>query len=251
MSIEPRELEDANHALGLSKEASNWLGDQSSVRLASGTKSRDQHWSQEIKAWTNVVGVLSIADTLRASDELVGLYHGESFWSPAVGADEMWRTLFSPLHAFLGLPALEGVEWWLRRCPARFGKPFHFDKDEKLFAFNGQIACPLLTTVLYLTHGGATLILDFHAGMDPAFGKHAKRLFRAMAEPGKLLAFPGNRCHAVTAEDLPFDRQSLVMNWWSHHPREVESRSWNLPLEHELPRSIAVEVERFDGTVFS
>ena len=61
--------------------------------------------------------------------------------------------------------AERGAEWWVQRRKeghhANLGMPFHWDKDEHMLEQKGEILCPAVSTVTYLTdHGAPTVVLE-------------------------------------------------------------------------------------------
>lgn len=64
-----------------------------------------------------------------------------------------------------GNGAKSGAEWWIQiREEGRhsnLGMPFHWDKDERLLEQQGEVVCPAISTVTYLTEEGApTVVLE-------------------------------------------------------------------------------------------
>lgn len=62
-----------------------------------------------------------------------------------------------------------GAEWWVQRREEghheNLGMPFHWDKDEHMLDQKGEVICPAVSTVTYLTaHGAPTVVLEVRIG---------------------------------------------------------------------------------------
>ncbi|KAL1502995.1 hypothetical protein AB1Y20_011065 [Prymnesium parvum] len=146
-----------------------------------------------------------------------------------------------------------GAEFWVQRRAAREDIPFHWDKDEALREAAHVLVHPAVSTVTYLTHGGApTVVLAARASASPGISggqigssgaelqlgarrrrmppdgvpRHAAALV-SYPRAGKLLAFSGALLHGVPsalAEACTGERLTLLVNVWvHHHPLGVSS----------------------------
>lgn len=164
-----------------------------------------------------------------------------------------------------------GAEFWVQRRGAGEGIAFHWDKDEALRDAGDVLLHPAVSTVTYLTDGGApTVVLDVRAlaeggsvadGAELAVGARrsalvpggaARRASALVSYPraGKLLAFSGALLHGVPpalAEPSAVhgERLTLLVNVWANHrplcttplPRSFTSRELHVSTERALPAS--------------
>jgi hypothetical protein len=92
-----------------------------------------------------------------------------------------------------------GYEWWVHTRPvaANLGHNLHFDTDEAWLAQEQQLAHPVVSSVLYLTGGGAgggaTVVLD----QTPESTVNASTAWLARPVDNAYLTFPGNLLHGV------------------------------------------------------
>ena len=124
--------------------------------------------------------------------------------------------------------ARSGAEWWVQlRDPAgpRPGVGPHWDKDENLRRDFGIFAHPQLSTVTYLTSGGApTVVLSQRIGQDGGMVGDGAISEATVSQPvaGKHLAFDGRLLHLVAPELTaapaePGNRCTFLVNIWLHH----------------------------------
>eukprot|EP00966_Prymnesium_polylepis_P274904 6351963-Prymnesium_polylepis.1 len=141
-----------------------------------------------------------------------------------------------------------GAEFWVQRRAAGQGLPFHWDKDEALRNAADVLLHPAVSTVTYLTDGGApTVLLEVRAsgggggvpggplsdeGAELLVGtrrrpvvsdgppRHAAALI-SYPRAGKLLAFSGALLHGVAPQlaepSEAAERITLLVNVWVHH----------------------------------
>ena len=92
-----------------------------------------------------------------------------------------------------------GYEWWVHTRPisANLGHNLHFDTDEALLAQDKIITHPVVSSVLYLTGGGAgggaTIVLD----QTPDAQTNAESAWLARPVDNSFMTFPGNLLHGV------------------------------------------------------
>lgn len=126
-----------------------------------------------------------------------------------------------------------GAEFWVQS--RRAGEPinWHWDKDEQLRDAHGVVVHPLLSTVTYLTTGGApTVLFDIRVGTDgelevPKRGEGGVRRVAALVShprASKMLVFNGRLLHGCPPELAePSDdadsaeRLTLLINIWRGH----------------------------------
>jgi hypothetical protein len=128
-----------------------------------------------------------------------------------------------------------GAEWWIQRRTAE-GRdaaaaelagasiPFHWDADETLKGLYSLYLHPPLSTVTYLTHGGApTCVAPMRVAPDGALdlGVEAPSLLLAYPTAGKHLCFDGRLLHAApdALARTPFAgaRVTFLVNVWLDH----------------------------------
>ena len=102
-----------------------------------------------------------------------------------------------------------GYEWWVHTRPvsAHLGHNLHFDSDETLLNTEGNVAHPLLSSVLYLDTAqgaGPTIVLDQtsapsdgETASSAAAGDAEQPVWRNEPKSNSYLVFPGNRLHGV------------------------------------------------------
>ena len=125
-----------------------------------------------------------------------------------------------------GIPKhIVGAEYWVqvRRGDADGG--FHYDKDESAASNKQRMIFPSLSTITYLTDGGApTVILNqttnqFGNDEVPAVPSEGYLSFPAT---GKHIHFNGKAQHGVAGgicqTGCDKDRVVLLINWWDHAP---------------------------------
>ena len=159
-----------------------------------------------------------------------------------------------------------GAEFWVQRRAAGQDITFHWYKDEALRSAADVLLHPAVSTVTYLTDGGApTVLLEVRAsagdgisggqlldaGAELLVGPRrrpvepdglARRAAALVSYPraGKLLAFSGALLHGVPAElaepSETGERITLLINVWVHHqPLGVKP----------LPRPFAAQVHHY------
>jgi hypothetical protein len=125
-----------------------------------------------------------------------------------------------------GMPKhIVGAEYWvqIRRGDADGG--FHYDKDESAASNKQRMIFPSMSTITYLTDGGApTVILNqttnqFGNDEVPAVPSEG---YLSFPVAGKHLHFNGHAQHGVAGpvcqENCEADRIVLLVNWWDHVP---------------------------------
>ena len=149
-----------------------------------------------------------------------------------------------------------GAEFWMQlRHPAASAEGadadensspsmgFHWDKDEELHAVSGLYVHPQVSTVTYLSDGGApTLILAKRAGVGGQISEApVPKAWLSQPAAGKHVAFDGRFLHGVLAalrqSDSAGKRVTFLVNIWVHHrplgvrrfPGELASRMAQLP----------------------
>ncbi|KAJ1456690.1 hypothetical protein M885DRAFT_517108 [Pelagophyceae sp. CCMP2097] len=128
-----------------------------------------------------------------------------------------------------GDDAAGGAEVWAHLLPpggAEASLPLHFDKDERLLADRDEWRHPALSTVTYLSDGGApTIIFDTTlAGGRGAGGPSMAFVSHPVA--GKHLIFQGSLLHGVAhdlarptpAQAATGPRLTLLVNLWRGAP---------------------------------
>eukprot|EP00903_Cladosiphon_okamuranus_P007846 g7590.t1 len=99
-----------------------------------------------------------------------------------------------------------GAEWWVQRREeghhTSLGMPFHWDKDEHMLDLKGEVLCPAVSTVTYLTDVGApTVVLESRVPDTGAMEDgDIERVFVSYPELLKHLAFDGGFLHGVPEE---------------------------------------------------
>ncbi|KAL7465191.1 hypothetical protein ACHAXS_005517 [Conticribra weissflogii] len=116
------------------------------------------------------------------------------------------------------IPRIIGAEWWTHTRPlgANLGHQLHFDTDESLLGNSGKVTHPVISSVLYLTGGGAgnrddeandatgtaketvkgagsTIVFD----QTPSSEEVASKAWIGHARDNAFLNFPGNLLHGV------------------------------------------------------
>ena len=178
---------------------------------------------------------------------------GGSLWCPAADSNHHWVECFSVFASVACPDRIAGVEWWVRRQPAREAKHFHFDKDEQLMRDEARLVTPRRSSVLYLRGaGGPTLIAAQTATVDgelvPAI---PTELVAVSFVPNQLLAFSGSFSHGVLGLEVTGVRTTLVMNWWDARPMGVISARDDIRLPSVRLAALAPAKPRaFLGDVF-
>lgn len=136
-----------------------------------------------------------------------------------------------------------GCEWWVQFRPttnsnrinsgsreAQRGIEFHWDKDEALRDAAGVFVHPHLSTVTYLTDGGApTIVFDDSIPDEALIDREMKNSFISWPRRGKHLVFDGRFLHGAPSDLLSEKetvnlRVTFLVNIWLHHkPLGIES----------------------------
>ncbi len=126
--------------------------------------------------------------------------------------------------------ARSGAEWWVQmKDPSAAGEEarqicFHWDKDERAHALHGFYVFPQLSTVTYLSDGGApTVVLDRRP--DSFSGDISSEPISEGAacfpERGRHLVFDGRKLHAAPLElaraPTSDRRVTFLVNCWLNH----------------------------------
>lgn len=177
-----------------------------------------------------------------------------------------------------------GAEFWVQRRAAGEDITFHWDKDEALREACDILIHPAVSTITYLTDGGApTVLLEVRAtaeegqissGAELVVGRRRKSIEPGGApitaaavvsypRAGKLLAFSGGLLHGVPSSlaegggDSSAERLTLLVNVWVHHrplglcplPRSFRSRLAAVSRGRVLSAAAAAGVEQRLATV--
>lgn len=123
-------------------------------------------------------------------------------------------------------PKIVGAEWWVHTRPhsANLGHPLHFDTDEWLLNSNQEVSHPIVSSVLYLTGGGAgragsTIVFD----QAPHAEENATQVWLSEPKNNHFMNFPGNLLHGVlpcvagSTSDIDVDknRLTLMVGFWT------------------------------------
>ena len=168
----------------------------------------------------------------------------ESHWVPAeaLGPSTLLGATVAHLCAHL-VPELasdlSGVEFWIQRRKPSAGLQAHWDCDEDQGRVNGQLLCPIASTVLYLSGvGGPTLILGSRPGPPPMHTEREDSVAAWFVWPrsGQAVAFRGDMLHAVVGlatpppeapgtacePSQPALRETIVFNFWLARPAGLD-----------------------------
>ena len=128
----------------------------------------------------------------------------ESHWVPlsGLGPDTLLGATVDHLcdHLVPEQVGLCGVEFWIQRRNPDAGMQAHWDCDEDLGRTSGQLAFPLVSTVIYLgSVGGPTLVMDVVPECLPVSAGTVEGCTAWFAWPqtGQAIAFRGDLLHAV------------------------------------------------------
>ena len=137
----------------------------------------------------------------------------------------------------LQLAGAVGVEWWIQKRSMKSSLGFHWDKDEVRRSRNGDYIFPYLSTITYLSVGGApTVIMNSCADEHgfPVKQSHSSdhipitKGWFSYPTLGKHICFDGRFLHGVPAEfalscadHSQFkERITFMVNIWSTHKPE-------------------------------
>jgi hypothetical protein len=125
-----------------------------------------------------------------------------------------------------------GAEWWFNRDALR---PFHYDKDEKLFARTRRMVHPRRASILYLGDGGGPTVILNETPTSIRRGRKDRPISGVRVEPraNRFVLFTGDRFHA--AYPGRGSRATLAINWWDRRPRGVAERSG---ADRPVPRAV-------------
>jgi len=154
-----------------------------------------------------------------------------------------------------------GAEFWVQQRSAGQGINFHWDKDEALRDAAEVVIHPAVSTITYLSTGGApTVVLDVRTdggalpegGAEVSIGSERRpvqlggkpaRVSALVSWPreGKLLAFSGALLHGVPAQLADprgsSERLTLLVNIWVHHRPLGVRKLPRKTLQHKLRRT--------------
>lgn len=128
---------------------------------------------------------------------------------------------------------VRGVELWAQHKTDGTGLAFHFDKDESLFAHNGTMLQPSLSSVLYLSNAdnrtsgprlSPTVITEqsFDSSIGEVLPSQPHSTTIVFPRRNTFVAFDGSFSHGVL-EGPALDRRTLLINFWTDHvPHELE-----------------------------
>ena len=125
-----------------------------------------------------------------------------------------------------GMPRnILGAEYWIQERRGDEDGGFHYDKDESAASNKQRMIFPSLSTITYLTDGGApTMVLNqttnqFGNTEVPAVPTEG---WLSFPETGKHLWFRGTAQHGVPGSLCQHKcdemRLVLLINWWDHAP---------------------------------
>lgn len=180
----------------------------------------------------------------------------DTFWlaataTPATRLEQLAREVFDWHTSGLQFDReSSGAEWWCQIRDAQGARPGvgpHWDKDENMRRDWGVWVHPQLSTVTYMTSGGApTVVMDklIRGNGEMVGGRAIGAATISHPVAGKHLVFDGRLLHLVAPElavaspsaavaaagdQLPLPRLTFLVNIWLHHkPRSLQ------PLPEEL-----------------
>ncbi len=166
-------------------------------------------------------------------------------------------------------PKIVGAEWWVHTRPhsANLGHPLHFDTDEWLLNSKHEVSHPIVSSVLYLTGGGAgagsTIVFD----QTPDSKENAKQVWLSEPKNNHFMNFPGNLLHGVLpcvggsgSDEIDKNRLTLMVGFWTRDvtkgmknrklygpcgpvPTATEEHSWVLEAQKKVKQASGNEVE--------
>ncbi|KAL7496009.1 hypothetical protein ACHAWT_005473 [Skeletonema menzelii] len=163
-----------------------------------------------------------------------------------------------------------GAEWWVHTRPhsANLGHPLHFDTDEWLLNNKHEISHPVVSSVLYLTGGGAgagsTIVFD----QTPNAKENATQVWLSEPKNNHFMNFPGNLLHGVlpcvggpsSNSDTDKNRLTLMVGFWTRDvtkgmknrklygpcgplPPATDEHSWVLEAQRDVKQVSCCTVE--------
>ena len=168
------------------------------------------------------------------------------------------------------VPKIVGAEWWVHTRPhsANLGHPLHFDTDEWLLNNKHEISHPIVSSVLYLTGGGAgagsTIVFD----QTPNAKENATQVWLSEPKNNHFMNFPGNLLHGVlpcvggsdSNSDIDKNRLTLMVGFWTRDVRKgmknrklygpcgplppaTEDHSWVLEAQRQVKQASCCTVD--------
>jgi len=167
-------------------------------------------------------------------------------------------------------PKIVGAEWWVHTRPhsANLGHPLHFDTDEWLLNSKHEVSHPIVSSVLYLTGGGAGAGSTIVFNQTPDSTDNATQVWLSEPKNNHFMNFPGNLLHGVlpcvggssSDGDIDKNRLTLMVGFWTRDvtkemknrrlygpcgplPPATEEHSWVMEAQKKVKQASGNEVE--------